>query len=261
MLGAPRPASSAWRGAGEARRDGRRRARRRARPPRRRPRRWPAAASARASTTKRPPASLAVGRRRRRRCVGEWSCDHASGCPTVRPSELAAGATGRSSSPPSIGRRLAKAAVAAVVDGDRVDLGTAAARRRRGGGRHRGQRRRAGPCCATRPRTCWPRPCSSCGPGAHYAIGPPIEDGFYYDFELPGGATLQRRRPRPHRGRRCGRSWPRTSPSSARSTPIDEGLALFADQPFKREIIEGVGAGRRRAVGRGRPTSRPRPRR
>src|SRR5205807_3868846 len=25
-------------------------------------------------------------------------------------------------------------------------------------------------------------------PGAKYAIGPPIEDGFYYDFELPGGA-------------------------------------------------------------------------
>src|ERR1700733_7506685 len=24
-------------------------------------------------------------------------------------------------------------------------------------------------------------------PGARYAIGPPIEDGFYYDFELPGG--------------------------------------------------------------------------
>src|SRR6202040_2675032 len=27
-------------------------------------------------------------------------------------------------------------------------------------------------------------------PGAHYAIGPPIADGFYYDFELPGGATF-----------------------------------------------------------------------
>ena len=25
-------------------------------------------------------------------------------------------------------------------------------------------------------------------PGAHFAIGPVIEDGFYYDFELPGGA-------------------------------------------------------------------------
>jgi threonyl-tRNA synthetase len=27
-------------------------------------------------------------------------------------------------------------------------------------------------------------------PGATFAIGPPIEDGFYYDFELPGGATF-----------------------------------------------------------------------
>ena len=27
-------------------------------------------------------------------------------------------------------------------------------------------------------------------PGATYAIGPPIEHGFYYDFELPGGVTF-----------------------------------------------------------------------
>ena len=27
-------------------------------------------------------------------------------------------------------------------------------------------------------------------PAATYAIGPPIEHGFYYDFELPGGATF-----------------------------------------------------------------------
>ena len=27
-------------------------------------------------------------------------------------------------------------------------------------------------------------------PGAHYAIGPSITDGFYYDFDLPGGATF-----------------------------------------------------------------------
>src|SRR2546423_4813516 len=26
-------------------------------------------------------------------------------------------------------------------------------------------------------------------PGARYAIGPPIEDGFYYDFELPQALT------------------------------------------------------------------------
>ena len=40
--------------------------------------------------------------------------------------------------------------------------------------------------------------------------------------------------------RRCAPSWTRTRPSCARSTPSRTGLALFADQPFKREIIEGV---------------------
>ncbi|MBN2623956.1 MAG: TGS domain-containing protein, partial [Acidimicrobiales bacterium] len=27
-------------------------------------------------------------------------------------------------------------------------------------------------------------------PDATFGIGPPVEDGFYYDFELPGGATF-----------------------------------------------------------------------
>ena len=27
-------------------------------------------------------------------------------------------------------------------------------------------------------------------PGAKFSIGPAIENGFYYDFELPGGATF-----------------------------------------------------------------------
>ena len=30
-------------------------------------------------------------------------------------------------------------------------------------------------------------------PGATFAIGPPIEDGFYYDFELPDGRTFTTR--------------------------------------------------------------------
>ena len=55
-------------------------------------------------------------------------------------------------------------------------------------------------------------------PGARYAIGPAIEDGFYYDFELPGGqhfseddlARIEAR---------MRRSSPRTSPSPGRSTP------------------------------------------
>ena len=33
-------------------------------------------------------------------------------------------------------------------------------------------------------------------PGAKYTIGPAIADGFYYDFDLPDGADVQRRRPR-----------------------------------------------------------------
>ena len=39
---------------------------------------------------------------------------------------------------------------------------------------------------------------------------------------------------------------------------IDEGLALFADQPFKREIIEAVGAGQRRGGRRRRRRRRER---
>ena len=62
-----------------------------------------------------------------------------------------------------------------------------AARRRRGGGRHRGLRRRARRAPPLhRPRAGPGR--ARLWPGAHYAIGPVIEDGFYYDFELPGGA-------------------------------------------------------------------------
>jgi len=59
-------------------------------------------------------------------------------------------------------------------------------------------------------------------PGAHYAIGPVIEDGFYYDFELPDGAhfsddDLERIGPR------CARSWPKTSHSNAMSTRSTKG--------------------------------------
>ena len=69
-------------------------------------------------------------------------------------------------------------------------------------------------------------------PGAKFAIGPPIEDGFYYDFELPDGAHVQRRRPRAHRG-------------------PDARDHRRAEQPFVRDEIRrrrGAGAVRRPAV-------------
>ncbi|MEZ5160010.1 MAG: hypothetical protein R2709_04205 [Marmoricola sp.] len=38
--------------------------------------------------------------------------------------------------------------------------------------------------CATRPPTCWPRQCSNFGLRPEAGIGPPIVDGFYYDFDV-----------------------------------------------------------------------------
>ena len=37
-------------------------------------------------------------------------------------------------------------------------------------------------------------------PGTKISIGPPIEDGFYYDFEFPEGVTRLRARPARARG-------------------------------------------------------------
>src|SRR5947209_13530276 len=78
-------------------------------------------------------------------------------------------------------------------------------------------------------------------PGAKYAIGPPIEDGFYYDFELPGGAHFTEDD--------LGRIEARMREIVAADEPFvreelsrDDALAAFADQPYKREIIERVDA-------------------
>jgi threonyl-tRNA synthetase len=79
-------------------------------------------------------------------------------------------------------------------------------------------------------------------PGAHFAIGPVIEDGFYYDFELPGGAhfsddDLERIEAT------MREIMAEDQPFIRHQHTIDEGLSIFEDQPFKREIIEAVGAG------------------
>ncbi len=76
-------------------------------------------------------------------------------------------------------------------------------------------------------------------PGTKYAIGPPIEDGFYYDFDLPGGAhfsddNLVRIDERMRAIVKENQAFVREELSR------DEGLAAFADQPYKVEIIEGV---------------------
>ena len=82
-------------------------------------------------------------------------------------------------------------------------------------------------------------------PDAHYAIGPAITDGFYYDFELPNGEHFSENdMARIEEMMRTIVSEDQPFVRSEHS--IAEGLALFADQPFKTEIITSVSTGANR---------------
>ncbi|MEX0833158.1 MAG: threonine--tRNA ligase [Actinomycetota bacterium] len=72
-------------------------------------------------------------------------------------------------------------------------------------------------------------------PEARYAIGPPIEDGFYYDFELPEALTPDDMPRIEDAMREIVAS---DQPFSRTELGRDEALELFAGQPFKREIVE-----------------------
>ena len=79
-------------------------------------------------------------------------------------------------------------------------------------------------------------------PGARLAIGPVIADGFYYDFQLPGGARFSE----DDLGRveaAMRDIIEEDQPFVREELSIDEGLALFDGQPYKQEIIEAVAAG------------------
>src|SRR5256885_6073217 len=75
-------------------------------------------------------------------------------------------------------------------------------------------------------------------PEARYAIGPPIEDGFYYDFDigrpfLPEDLEAIERRMRGIIAQ--------DQPFVREEVKLPEALELFRDQPFKVEILEGIG--------------------
>ena len=73
------------------------------------------------------------------------------------------------------------------------------------------------------------------------AIGPPVEDGFYYDFELPRPLTpsdLQAIEARMRQIVAGKHSFQRRALSAAAARQ------LFADQPYKLELIEGLEQGR-----------------
>jgi threonyl-tRNA synthetase len=74
-------------------------------------------------------------------------------------------------------------------------------------------------------------------PDATFAIGPPIEDGFYYDFEVEEPFTpddLERIEGR------MNEIIGENQPFSRVAMDRDEALEIFADHKFKVEIIENV---------------------
>src|SRR5262249_38746027 len=141
----------------------------------------------------------------------------------------------------SIGKRLAAAAIAARIDGEWLDLGRPV--------EANGSFRVVTPDSedgreVLRHSTAHvlAQAVTDLFPGARYAIGPAIDDGFYYDFELPGGAhftdaDLERIEARMREIAAADQPFVRDEVGRA------EGLALFDSQPYKQEIIERVDAG------------------
>ncbi len=154
--------------------------------------------------------------------------------------ELPQGSTGADLAA-AIGPRLAKAAVAAEVDGRLVDLGgvlpdgasvsivTADTDAGRDVLRHS-----TAHVMAQAVLRLWH--------GARFAIGPVIADGFYYDFELPGGARFSEE-DLARVDATMREIIAEDQPFVRRELSIDEGLALFDGQPYKQEIIEAVRLG------------------
>jgi threonyl-tRNA synthetase len=77
-------------------------------------------------------------------------------------------------------------------------------------------------------------------PGAKWAIGPPVENGFYYDFDVERPFTaedLEKIESRMQELMKERQSFVREEVSK------EQALEMFADQPYKREVIERVAAG------------------
>jgi threonyl-tRNA synthetase len=77
-------------------------------------------------------------------------------------------------------------------------------------------------------------------PDAKIAIGPPIENGFYYDFGLPRPLTPDDLQEIEARMRRIIAG---NHPYVRRVVDAEEAKKRFADQPFKIELIEGLSNG------------------
>ncbi len=76
-------------------------------------------------------------------------------------------------------------------------------------------------------------------PEAKYAIGPPIDNGFYYDFELPRPLTpedLETLDKLMRESIAADKAFVRSEASK------EEARRIFVDQPYKLELIDGIDA-------------------
>ena len=74
-------------------------------------------------------------------------------------------------------------------------------------------------------------------PGAKFAIGPPIEHGFYYDFDLPEPLSTDDLSTIEERMRR---TIDVDHEFVHRTVSKEEARRLFAEQPYKLELIDGI---------------------
>ena len=77
-------------------------------------------------------------------------------------------------------------------------------------------------------------------PEAKIAIGPAIADGFYYDFDLPRNLTPEDLEEIESRMKQIIRG---NHPFEYREVSAEEARRIFADQPYKLELIEGLEKG------------------
>jgi threonyl-tRNA synthetase len=78
-------------------------------------------------------------------------------------------------------------------------------------------------------------------PGVKISIGPPIEDGFYYDFEFPPGVTVSEH-DLPALEERMRAHVAADEPFVREDVGTDAALERFRaeDQPYKVELIEDL---------------------
>jgi threonyl-tRNA synthetase len=77
-------------------------------------------------------------------------------------------------------------------------------------------------------------------PEAKYTIGPPVENGFYYDFDLPRNLMPEDLEKIEKRMRQIVQG---KHDFKKKVIPAEEAREIFKDQPYKLELIEGLEKG------------------